>query len=531
MSILGLARRAVRVERGIGLRLLARATSTSASGHQTHDVAVEGVRVRPRPLSEVPGPPIFPLMGSVPFMMMYREFYEDKIHQIFFKMIDQYGPIVRFKMPNWAPGVLVSRPEDKETVLRATKNNPIRNALTSLKKIRDETNDNFFDKNGGLLTEQGEKWWRVRRAVQTPMMKPKNVDAYMPEVDAVTLQFMDRIAMLQQEFGEMPHNFLQEIYKWAFEAVCVVALNRRMGCLDPNLSADSEQVRIIRIVGDLFRTLHEAEFTGPLWRIYPTPTFKKLKRMHQELLEMALTNIKATEAALKKELEKPGAEDRDLTLMEQLLLRPELSHKDVVTLIIDMIFAGIDTISHFISFALYLLAKNPEAQRRLQEEVDRVLKDNPETLTPSHTSKLSYLKAVTKETFRVFPVSIAVLRELDTDVVLSGYHIPRGHIVLMMNYEDTQKETAFPRPREFLPERWLRGNELAASHAFALLPFGVGTRMCVGRRLAEQEIYVFLARVMQRYNLNYNYGDMDSKMQLSLKPAKPLRFSFTERRP
>lgn len=81
------------------------------------------------------------------------EFYEDKFHQIFFKMIDQYGPIVRFKMPNWAPGVLVSRPEDKETVLRATKDNPIRNALTSLKKIRDETDDNFFDKNGGLLTE------------------------------------------------------------------------------------------------------------------------------------------------------------------------------------------------------------------------------------------------------------------------------------------------------------------------------------------------------------------------------------------
>lgn len=76
MSILGLARRAAGAERGVCLRLLARATSTSASGRQTHAVAaaaaVEGVRVRPRPLSEVPGPPIFPVMGSVPFMMMYR---------------------------------------------------------------------------------------------------------------------------------------------------------------------------------------------------------------------------------------------------------------------------------------------------------------------------------------------------------------------------------------------------------------------------------------------------------------------------
>ncbi|XP_042874611.1 probable cytochrome P450 49a1 [Penaeus japonicus] len=531
MNMLGLTRR-VAGGGQLALKQLVRTTSTSASGRQTHAVAAtfEGEKTRPRPVSEVPGPPIFPVMGSIPTMMTYREFYQDKIHHIFFKMVDQYGPIVRFKMPNWAPGVLVARPEDKEIVMRATKDNPIRNAVTSLKKVRDETVDNFFDKNGGLLTEQGDKWWRLRRAVQTPMMKPKNVEAYMPEVDAVTMLFLDRIASLQQEHGEMPDNFLHEMYKFSFEAVSVVALSRRMGCLDPHLSPDSQAVRIIQIVRDLFKTMHACEFTGPLWKIYPTPTFKKLKRIHQELLELALTNIKATEAALQEALKEPGAEDRELTLMEQLLLRPELNYKDVVTLILDMIFAGIDTVTHFLAFTLYLLAKNPEAQKRLQQEVDQVLKDSPETLTPSHIAKLPYLKAVTKESLRVIPVAIAVLRELTSDVVLSGYNIPKGHIVLMLNYEDAQKDTAFPRPREFLPERWLRGNKLAASHPYALLPFGAGTRMCIGRRLAEQEIYVFLARVMQRYTVDYNYGEMDSTMQLSLKPSQPLRFTFTERR-
>lgn len=67
---------------------------------------------------------------------------------------------------------------------------------------------------------------------------------------------------------------------------------------------------------------------------------------------MALTNIRATEASLKEALEKPGAEERELTLMEQLLLRPELSHKDVVTLILDMIFAGIDTVSRVKTFVI-----------------------------------------------------------------------------------------------------------------------------------------------------------------------------------
>ncbi|XP_042857907.1 probable cytochrome P450 49a1 [Penaeus japonicus] len=531
MNLLGLTRR-VAGGGQLALKQLARTTSTSASGRQTHAVAAtfEGEKTRPRPVSEVPGPPIFPVMGSIPAMMTYREFYQNKIHQIFFKMIDQYGPIVQIKMPNWSQGVLVTKPEDKETVLRATKDNPLRDALPSLKKVRDETIDNFFDKNGGLLTEQGDKWWRVRKGVQTPMMKRKNVEAYLPEVDAITLQFMDRIASLQKERGEMPEDFLQEMYKWAFESVSVVALSRRLGCLDPHLSPDSEPMRIIQIVSELFKTLNACEFTGPLWKIYPTPTFKKLKRMHQKLLEIALTNIKATEAALQEALKEPGAEDRELTLMEQLLLRPELNYKDVVTLILDMIFAGIDTTSHTMAFTLYLLAKNPEAQRKLQQEVDQALKDDPRTLTPTHIAKLSYAKAVVKESLRMFPVAMGFMRQLSTDVVLSGYHIPKGSSVLMLNYEDAQKDTAFPRPREFLPERWLRGNELASSHAFALLPFGAGTRMCIGRRLAEQEMYVFLARVMQRYNVNYNYGDMDSTMQLILKPSQPLKFSFTERR-
>lgn len=53
---------------------------------------------------------------------------------------------------------------------------------------------------------------------------------------------------------------------------------------------------------------------------------------------------------------------------------------------------------------------------------------------------------------------------------------------------------AFPRALEFLPERWLRG-EGDRIHSYASLPFGIGTRMCIGKRFAEMEIYTLLARV------------------------------------
>ena len=56
-------------------------------------------------------------------------------------------------------------------------------------------------------------------------------------------------------------------------------------------------------------------------------------------------------------------------------------------------------------------------------------------------------------------------------------------------------EKIFARPLEFIPERWGKDRPLGQIHPFAWLPFNFGRRMCIGRRIAEQEMYCFLARV------------------------------------
>ncbi|KAK8738178.1 hypothetical protein OTU49_004086 [Cherax quadricarinatus] len=91
-------------------------------------------------------------------------------------------------------------------------------------------------------------------------------------------------------------------------------------------------------------------------------------------------------------------------------------------------------------------------------------------------------------------------------------------------------EALFPRAKEFIPERWLRHKPLGPIHPYASLPFGTGTRMCIGRRIAEQEMYTFLARVMHRFNVDYKYEDIDLVSKLVYMPSKPLKFSFTERK-
>lgn len=480
----------------------------------------------PKSVRKIPGPPTFPLVGCIPSLVTLGISYSSKmVHKLFEDLVKKYGPMVRLENPQFPPLVMVVDPNHIEAMIRATMDNPLRHGFLSLKKIRLEAVDDYFEGKAGLLIENGEEWWRVRSRVQTPMMKSKNVTSYLPQVDEVTLQFVERMAVLQDQHGEMPSDFQNELYKWALECVGLVALNRRLGCLASNLSEDSEPMRLIRLVNDLFHNLSLTEFGLHTWRFFPTRPYRDLRDKHSEFLRLADSNIRETEASLLA----LGAEEREVTLMEKLLMTPGLSRKDVTTLILDMLFAGIDTTAHTLAFTLYLLARNPEAQKKLQEEVDSVLCGHEGPLTVHHLAKLSYMKAIIKESLRIFPLVIGTSRTLDKDLVLDGYLIPKNWTLFGINMLTGWEEKFFPRAKEFVPERWLRHKPLGPIHPYASLPFGAGTRMCVGRRLAEQEMYIFLTRVMQHFTVEYKYEDMDIVTSLVFAPSRPLRFNLTKR--
>ncbi|KAK4317345.1 hypothetical protein Pmani_011567 [Petrolisthes manimaculis] len=517
--------------RGSIQALMVRSLVTSPSNTApTPGLAAESQQSQPiKSIKEMPAPPHWPLLGVLPGFMFDQftgELKGNKIHEYFLKLHKTYGPVFRMENPVNPSMVVVTRPEDCETMVRATMDNPIRDGFTSLKKIREDTLDDYFEGKSGILAENGEEWWRVRSRVQTPMMKAKNVNSFITPMDEVTLEFTDRMAELQKLHGEMPSNFQTELYKWALESVGLVALNRRLGCLAPNLTEESGPMKLINLVNSIFSLLNSVEMENPLWKIFPTKPFRELKKKHYEFLRIADENIQETEASL---MAKKQDSDEELTLMESLLTNPGLSRKDVVTLILDMLFAGIDTTSHTMGFTLYLLARNPAAQVKLQEEVDRVLTDYHGPLTAHHLAQLSYLKAVIKESLRLYPLTTGMARTLDSDLVLHGYLIPKGWMIFSFNMATVMDESVFPRAKEFLPERWLRHRPLGPIHPYASLPFGAGTRMCIGRRIAEQEMYIFLTRVMQRFSVDYKYDDMDMISRLVSTPSQPLRFHLTER--
>lgn len=91
-------------------------------------------------------------------------------------------------------------------------------------------------------------------------------------------------------------------------------------------------------------------------------------------------------------------------------------------MITDFINAGIELLSHTMSFLLYFLSMNPEVQEKIFQET----KDMNEELTQEDISRAFYTRAAIHESFRLSPSAFALARILEEDFFLSGYHLKAG---------------------------------------------------------------------------------------------------------
>lgn len=97
-------------------------------------------------------------------------------------------------------------------------------------------------------------------------------------------------------------------------------------------------------------------------------------------------------------------------------------------------------------------------------------------------------------------------------------------------------EDQYPQNKQFIPERWLKDETAQArcplsarsANPFVYLPFGFGPRSCVGRRFAEMEIEVLLARILRQYKLEWNYPPIKYVTSLIQSPVSDLKFKLTE---
>ncbi|MBW4612701.1 MAG: cytochrome P450 [Desmonostoc vinosum HA7617-LM4] len=181
-------------------------------------------------------------------------------------------------------------------------------------------------------------------------------------------------------------------------------------------------------------------------------------------------------------------------------------HDELMTLLV----AGHETTASALTWAFYWIDYLPEVREQLLQEL-ATLDVNPDL---SSIAKLPYLTAVCQETLRIYPIAMtAFVRVVKTPIEIGGYQLPEGTLIIPSIYLAHHREEVYPQPKQFKPERFLARQ----FSPYEYLPFGGGSRRCIGMAFAQYEMKVVLATILADFQISLT----------NKRPVRPVRRGLT----
>jgi len=243
---------------------------------------------------------------------------------------------------------------------------------------------------------------------------------------------------------------------------------------------------------------HLFDEEDPIFDVFPllaqTPTNRKrmqhAKNMQDEIAEYIYDRI--------RECKESDTENFVKSFIR--LMGKGYDESELMYIIRDLIAAGFETSSTLLQWAMVFMANDLKMQKRLQDEIDaNVPRERLASL--SDKSNLRYLEASIIELFRITGVVPLTAQHMTlAPSKVAGYDIPADAQVLVNIYAAHRNPEDWPEPDVFRPERFL-DERMTIVNKERVIPFSFGKRSCFGELLARQEVYLFLAAILQNYDI------------------------------
>jgi cytochrome P450 len=190
-----------------------------------------------------------------------------------------------------------------------------------------------------------------------------------------------------------------------------------------------------------------------------------------------------------------------------------LDDADIRDQLITLLLAGHETTATGLAWAFERLMRHPEEMRRAVRAADE------------HDDE--HLENVAKEALRVRPVIVDIARRLTREATFADRLLPAGTIVFPSILSAHESDEWGPRPRAFDPGRWTR----RPAPAYGWIPFGGGTRRCLGASFAQMEMRVVVQRVLERCTLKAADPEFDEVQfrAITLAPKQGVRVVLQDR--
>lgn len=167
----------------------------------------------------------------------------------------------------------------------------------------------------------------------------------------------------------------------------------------------------------------------------------------------------------------------------------------------NIITGGTDTSSAVLVWALTALINKPLIMKKVQSEIRNLAGDKKDAIDEEDIAKLPYLRALVKETLRLYPPApLLPPRETIKKCCLNGYDIEPGTMVYLNAGSIARDEKTWKNPDEFSPERFLESDIDIRGRDPEVIPFGIGRRGCPGTAMGTSTVEIALANVLYKFD-------------------------------
>lgn len=333
----------------------------------------------------------------------------------------------------------------------------------------------------GLLTSQGETWFRQRRLAQ-PVFHQKRINSY----GEVMVQYTEKMLGNWRD-GDIK-NIQAEMMRLTFDIIMKTLFSKDV------LEEEAYDVaRAMQVSSEWMITQRKSIIPFP--QQFPTPSNLRYRKAIKKLDKYIYRIINERRSS---------GENRGDLLSMMMEARDEddgsqMTDKQLRDEIATLIFAGHETSANTLAWTWMLLSQHPATQKKLQQEVEQVLGDRSPQFTD--IPALRYTNMVIKEAMRLYPAVWTIIAETSRECSIGSYQVPADCTVITSQWVMHRLGRYFEEPESFQPERWAGDLEKQLPQG-VYTPFGGGPRTCIGKNFALMEAVLLLATITQKFEID-----------------------------
>jgi cytochrome P450 len=406
--------------------------------------------------------------------------------------IQKYGDIFSLSLPIYRIAV-ISRPEFVKYVLLDNSKNYTKSLAYDMLRVL---------LGNGLLTSEGDFWKKQRRLIQPAFHRKK--------LELLTGMMVERAEAAAEKLQQYvasgaTFNVLPEMTALTLDIISKAMFS----------SGVEEKANLVGKQISLLNEYTIEKLNRPIRfpAVIPTPFNVKERKALTILNDVVyeIINKRRGEGVSKDDLLSMLIDARDEDTgeaMNNVQLRDE-----VMTIFI----AGNETSSNALTWTLYLLSQNPEAEAKMVQEIDEKTAVNPE-LNFNSVAEYHYVRQVIEESMRLFPPVWTIGRRTIEDDEIGGYRVRKMTNVLIPVMYFHRNPKFWEEPTTFKPERFapeVRNN----IDRYVYFPFGGGPRLCIGNHFAMLEMQIILIALYRqmRFKLADNFK-VEPEALVTLRP-------------